>query len=78
MDPVRNLVYVRGQVPGPQGSFLYLKDAQRMPYEKPNLPFPTYVGPALKEVSVAKREVDPYIAFVAEVDYFEETWKGGD
>lgn len=75
---MRNLVYVRGQVPGPQGSFLYLKDAQRMPYERPGLPFPTHLGAAPREVSVAKREADPYKAYVAEVDYFEETWKGGD
>lgn len=29
VDPARNLLFVRGQVPGPQGSFVCIRDAFR-------------------------------------------------
>ncbi len=47
MDPSRNLVYVRGQVPGPAGQHVLLRDAfntrhaERLAW---NLPHPTYCG----------------------------------
>jgi large subunit ribosomal protein L3 len=79
VDPARNLVYVRGQVPGPSGSFVYLKDAHRVPEQRGGLPFPTVLGAgAPREVAVAKSAADPYRAYVADIGYFEETWKGGD
>ncbi|XP_058000718.1 50S ribosomal protein L3-2, mitochondrial [Hevea brasiliensis] len=42
IHPARNLMWVRGQVPGAEGNFVFIKDAV---YKKPDissLPFPTY------------------------------------
>ncbi|XP_010468241.1 PREDICTED: 50S ribosomal protein L3-2, chloroplastic-like [Camelina sativa] len=41
IDPARNLIWVRGQVPGAEGNFVFIRDAW---YKKPDiskLPFPT-------------------------------------
>lgn len=40
IDPVRNLIYVKGHVPGKAGRFLKLKDALRKPPVDP--PYPTW------------------------------------
>ncbi|KAL4364396.1 hypothetical protein AHAS_Ahas07G0001900 [Arachis hypogaea] len=43
--PARNLMWVKGQVPGATGNFVFIKDAV---YEKPDisiLPFPTFFAP---------------------------------
>ncbi|KAK4405419.1 50S ribosomal protein L3-2, mitochondrial [Sesamum angolense] len=45
VDPARNLLWVKGQVPGATGNFVFVKDAV---YKKPDmslLPFPTYFAP---------------------------------
>jgi hypothetical protein len=63
VDPERNLLFVRGQVPGPQGSFVLVRDAFRwkwMQRQAAELPFPTHIR-ELPPVSVAKRDGgDPY------------------
>lgn len=63
VDPERNLLYVRGQVPGPQGSFVLVRDAFRWKWaqrQAAELPFPTHMG-ATPPVAVAKRDgADPY------------------
>lgn len=49
VDPARNLLYVRGQVPGPAGGMLLLRDAFRWHWPQRaalNLPFPTVPQPA--------------------------------
>ncbi|KAI3855333.1 hypothetical protein MKW92_026091 [Papaver armeniacum] len=66
IDPARNLMWVRGQVPGAEGNFVALKDAW---YKKPNistLPFPTYFSPPEEETS----ELEPLVADLGELDPF--------
>lgn len=63
VDPVRNLLYVRGQVPGHKGNWVLVKDAVKMGLaQQPPLPVPTLLdGPAVSEVTVApKLEADPF------------------
>eukprot|EP00879_Flechtneria_rotunda_P008986 GHRR01009409.1.p1 GENE.GHRR01009409.1~~GHRR01009409.1.p1 ORF type:complete len:402 (+),score=114.78 GHRR01009409.1:152-1357(+) len=80
IDPARNLLYVRGQVPGPQGSFLYVRDAFRWKWaarQAAGLPFPAYLGDKLPEVEVAPRDgMDPYRVYREDLGYFEADWKG--
>lgn len=82
VDPARNLLYVRGQVPGPSGRFVYLRDAFNVTHEfrsKWGVPFPTYVGdPAVLPVSVYRSEKDPYRMYREETDYFPIEWKKGE
>ncbi|OEL33945.1 50S ribosomal protein L3-2, chloroplastic [Dichanthelium oligosanthes] len=67
IDPARNLLYLKGQVPGPEGSFVFVKDSI---YKKPDtalLPFPTYFTqegePEVLEPLIADLgEVDPFMA----------------
>ncbi|KAG2380235.1 50S ribosomal protein [Vigna angularis] len=67
IDPARNLMWVKGQVPGATGNFVFIKDAV---YEKPDislLPFPTYFAPEdqdthnLKPLVAELGDVDPFI-----------------
>lgn len=51
--PERNLLLVKGQVPGTQGSLLKIRDAQFIPFTVPP-PFPTYVP---KEGEVQPKEL---------------------
>jgi large subunit ribosomal protein L3 len=45
VDPKRNLLFVKGSLPGPQGCFVYVKDAHRKRSEELQaLPFPAYLG----------------------------------
>lgn len=71
-------MYVRGQVPGPAGKFVYLRDAICVPRERKadwGLPFPTFLGdPAALPVTVFKFPRDPYRPFVEEADYFPIEW----
>ena len=64
VDPRRNLVYVRGQVPGHKGNFVLVRDSARKTLEQqPPLPVPTQLGggDAAGEVTVApKADIDPY------------------
>lgn len=82
VDPARNLVYIRGQVPGPAGQVVLLKDT-KMPHERRTplaLPFPTHIPQPGQEVglTVAKATKDPYKPFSEETDYFEVNWKKSD
>ncbi|KAJ7980476.1 50S ribosomal protein l3 [Quillaja saponaria] len=66
VDPARNLMWVRGQVPGAEGNFVFIKDAV---YKKPKtdlLPFPTYFA---KEDGDAT-DFEPLVADLGEVDPF--------
>jgi len=86
VDPARNLVYVRGQVPGPAGQVVLLRDT-RVPHEQRaqlKLPFPTLISAAAGDkkeeaaITVARNPKDPYKPYSAETDYFEVRWKKGD
>ncbi|OVA04197.1 Ribosomal protein L3 [Macleaya cordata] len=66
IDPARNLMWVRGQVPGAEGNFVFIRDAH---YKKPDislLPFPTYFTPPDEETS----ELEPLVADLGELDPF--------
>lgn len=62
MDPLRNLLYVRGQIPGHKGNFVEVKDAvMKQAHQQPDRPFPTYLGPPLSGVQTAPpTEKDPF------------------
>lgn len=82
VDSSRNLLYVRGQVPGPVGRFVYLRDAVRNTHEfrsKFAIPFPSFCGDAATApVVVFKSSKDPYLMYRSETDYFPINWKKGD
>ncbi|KAI4298200.1 hypothetical protein L6164_031788 [Bauhinia variegata] len=68
IDPARNLMWVRGQVPGSEGNFVFIKDAF---YKKPDislLPFPTYLAAEdedtekLEAVVADLGDADPFLA----------------
>ncbi|XP_015900059.1 large ribosomal subunit protein uL3m [Ziziphus jujuba] len=66
IDPARNLMWVKGQVPGAKGNFVFIKDSV---YKKPNismLPFPTYFAAEDEDTA----ELEPMIADLGEVDPF--------
>ncbi|KAI3821455.1 hypothetical protein L1987_09023 [Smallanthus sonchifolius] len=66
IDPARNLMWVRGQVPGNEGNFVFIKDAW---YKKPDismLPFPTYFSPEDEDVS----SLEPLVADLGDTDPF--------
>ncbi|KAI4303060.1 hypothetical protein MLD38_038737 [Melastoma candidum] len=66
IDPARNLMWVRGQIPGATGNFVFIKDAI---YEKPDismLPFPTYFAPEEEDAST----LEPIIADLGDTDPF--------
>ncbi|OWM67391.1 hypothetical protein CDL15_Pgr000843 [Punica granatum] len=66
IDPARNLMWVKGQVPGAEGNFVFIKDAV---YKKPDfslLPFPTYFA-AEDEDEV---DIKPIVADLGDVDPF--------
>ncbi|GAV78528.1 Ribosomal_L3 domain-containing protein [Cephalotus follicularis] len=66
IDPARNLLWVKGQVPGAEGNFVFIRDAF---YKKPDvslLPFPTYLADEDEDTS----ELEPLVADLGEVDPF--------
>ncbi|XP_041000068.1 50S ribosomal protein L3-2, mitochondrial-like [Juglans microcarpa x Juglans regia] len=66
IEPARNLMWVKGQVPGAEGNFVFVKDAF---YKKPDismLPFPTYIAAEDEDTS----ELEPLVADLGEVDPF--------
>ncbi|KAF3790011.1 50S ribosomal protein L3-2 [Nymphaea thermarum] len=66
VDPARNLMWVRGQVPGAEGNFVFIKDAV---YNKPDhsiLPFPTFFTPPDEDPSM----LEPMVADLGDVDPF--------
>ena len=62
IDPARNLLYVRGQVPGHKGNFVMVKDAvMKQAHHQPQLPFPSYMGDSPPEVLTAPAsQKDPF------------------
>ena len=50
IDPARNLLYVRGAVPGNNGSFIRITDAVKGPFFPSPPPFPTAIGPQYDEI----------------------------
>ena len=60
VDPARNLLWVRGQVPGHKGNFVLVRDAAKKTLEQqPPRPVPTHIGEAAVAVA-PKGERDPY------------------
>lgn len=63
IDPVRNLVYVKGAVPGTNGSFIRISDAVKGPFFPSPPPFPTAMGPEYEnlteEIFAPVSETDP-------------------
>uniref|UniRef100_A0A7N0UME2 Large ribosomal subunit protein uL3m n=1 Tax=Kalanchoe fedtschenkoi TaxID=63787 RepID=A0A7N0UME2_KALFE len=69
IDPARNLMWVRGQVPGAEGNFVFIRDAF---YKKPDistLPFPTYLPLEDEDIS----QLEPLVADLGEADPFLAT-----
>ena len=64
VDPERNLLWVRGQVPGHMGNFVLVRDSAKKTLEQqPPRPVPTFLGAELPAVSVApKLGSDPFEA----------------
>lgn len=50
VDPSRNLIYVKGQVPGHKGNYVFLTDAI-FKARKQSLPFPTHIGSAIFKIT---------------------------
>lgn len=61
IDPQRNLLYVRGQVPGSRGNFVLVRDSVlKQPKDQPELPVPTCME-VIETVQIApKAGKDPY------------------
>ena len=62
VDLARNLIYVKGQVTGHKGNFVYIKDSVKKTYtEQPPRPFPTAnaTGGA-RAVQLLPQGSDPY------------------
>ncbi|GMH26790.1 hypothetical protein Nepgr_028633 [Nepenthes gracilis] len=64
--PTRNLMWVKGQVPGAEGNFVFVKDAVYKKPEISQLPFPTYF--AVKDEDA--EELEPLVADLGGVDPF--------
>ena len=65
VDPARNLLYVKGAVPGHKGSLLRVSDAafKRFGGQPVPRPFPTWLGPPPADVaSVDPPEKGPMVA----------------
>ncbi|KAH7285990.1 hypothetical protein KP509_33G054400 [Ceratopteris richardii] len=66
VDPARNLIWVRGQVPGHAGNFVFVKDAfQRRP-DISITPFPTFFPDPDEDITL----VEPLVAQIGDVDPF--------
>ena len=61
VDPQRNLLYLRGHVPGHKGNFVLVRDSAKKTFDQqPLRPVPTLLGEQ-PEVAVApKAGADPY------------------
>uniref|UniRef100_A0A7N0UXE8 Large ribosomal subunit protein uL3m n=1 Tax=Kalanchoe fedtschenkoi TaxID=63787 RepID=A0A7N0UXE8_KALFE len=69
IDPARNLMWVRGQVLGAQGNFVFIGDAF---YKKPDistLPFPTYLPLEDEDIS----QLEPLVDDLGDADPFLAT-----
>lgn len=66
IDPARNLMWVRGQVPGAEGNFVFIKDANFKKPDRSILPFPTYFAPEDEN----SEDLEPLVAELGETDPF--------
>ncbi|XP_059638539.1 large ribosomal subunit protein uL3m [Cornus florida] len=66
IDPARNLMWVKGQVPGAEGNFVFIKDAVYKKSDSSLLPFPTYFAPEDEDTT----ELVPLVADLGEADPF--------
>ncbi|EPS72101.1 hypothetical protein M569_02657, partial [Genlisea aurea] len=67
IEPARNLMWVKGQVPGATGNFVFIKDSV---FNKPDislLPFPTYFAPDDEDDPTA---LEPLVADLGDTDPF--------
>lgn len=62
IDPVRNLLFVKGAIPGRTGAVLRVRDAIKKPHKVENPPpFPTFIGDTGSEiVTMPAGETDPF------------------
>lgn len=62
VDAARNLLFVSGSLPGPQGCFVAVRDARRKRQkELAQLPFPTFLGdPSQQEPMQATPKKNKY------------------
>ena len=61
MDPQRNLLYVKGQVPGHKGNFVFVRDAvYKKADQQPDRPLPTFIGELQQPTIATRRTADPY------------------
>jgi large subunit ribosomal protein L3 len=62
VDAVRNLLYLRGQVPGHKGNFVKVKDAVLKPFkEQPSRPVPTFLDELpLQPLLAPKAPTNPF------------------
>ncbi|WCJ20852.1 50S ribosomal protein L3 [Euphorbia peplus] len=66
IDPARNLMWVRGQVPGAVGNFVFIKDSFCKKPDISSLPFPTYFSTedeeSLEPLIADHGDLDPFMA----------------
>ncbi|KAL7104699.1 hypothetical protein ACP275_07G000300 [Erythranthe tilingii] len=68
IDPARNLLWVKGQVPGATGNFVFIRDAVYKKLDVSLLPFPTYFAPEdedpekLESLVADIGDTDPFMA----------------
>ncbi len=62
VDAARNLIYVRGQVPGHKGNFVRISDAALKTFgQQPQRPVPTFLDPLpLEPLLAPKSEKSPF------------------
>ena len=64
VDPVRNLLFVEGPIPGVPGEFVLVRDSETNDWEmRQQLPFPTYLDVNLPPVTQAKFKKDAFSVF---------------
>lgn len=66
IDPQRDLMWVRGQVPGSEGNFVFIRDAFSKKPDASRLPFPTFFAPEDEDME----KLEPLVADHGEVDPF--------
>lgn len=66
IDPARNLMWVRGQVPGHAGNFVFVKDAFQKRPDLSLTPFPTYFPDPNEDLT----SLEPLVAEIGDVDPF--------
>lgn len=66
IDPARNLMWVKGQVPGHSGNFVFVRDSIFRKPDPSTLPFPTFFPPEDEDVS----SLEPLVADSGDADPF--------